>query len=184
MVFFHDIVLDKTSCDGIKRSITNWEIAGYYVKKNEKEFDVIYRPDKRKSHRSDITILKDSHVYSSLNKSFNTFGYELTSENLKGSVIKYFEGDFLSKHTDLSDDFIERMFCVIVQLNETYDYEGGDFTYYINNTEYHMDRTIGTALIMKPEILHEVKVVENGERCSLIFWVQSNEVKKIKTNLI
>ena len=184
MVFFQDIILDKTTCDGIKISITNCEIAGYYVKKNETDFEVIYRPDKRKSYRSDITINQDSQVYNSLNNAFNTFGYKLISEKLEGSVIKYFEGDFLSKHTDLSDDFIERMFCVIVQLNETYDYEGGDFTYYIDGVEYEMGRTIGTTLIMKPEILHEVKVVENGERCSLIFWVQSDEVKKIKTDLI
>lgn len=184
MVFFQDIVFDKPICDGIKSSITNWEIAGYYVKKNETEFNVIYRPDKRKSYRSDITINKDSIVYGSLNKVFNTFGYELISEKLEGSVIKYFEGDFLSKHTDLSDDFSERMFCVIVQLNETFDYSGGDFIYYIDGVEYEMSRAIGTILIMKPEILHEVTIVEDGERCSLIFWVQSNEVKKIKTNII
>jgi len=184
MVFFQDIILDKPICDGIKRSITNWEIAGYYVKKNKTEYDVVYRPDKRKSYRSDITITQDSQVYNSLNNAFNTFGYELISENLKGSVIKYFEGDFLSKHTDLSDDFIERMFFVIVQLNQTYDYEGGDFTYYIDDVEYDMDRTIGSVLIIKPEVPHEVKIIENGERCSLIFWVNSNEVKKIKTELI
>ena len=184
MIFFQDVILNKTISDGIKNSVTNWEIAGYYVKKNETEFDVIYRPDKRKSYRSDITIDKDSTVYNSLDSAFNQFGYKLISNSLEGSVIKYTKGDFLSKHTDLSDDFPQRMFCVIVQLNDTGDYTGGDFVYSVGNVEYNMGRTIGNTLIMKPEILHEVKVVEDGERCSLIFWVQSNEVKKIKTNLI
>jgi predicted 2-oxoglutarate/Fe(II)-dependent dioxygenase YbiX len=184
MIFFQNVILDKTICDGVKSSITNWEIAGYYVKRNETEFNVIYRPEKRKSHRSDIIINQDTSIYNSLDNAFNKFGYKLISERLEGSVIKYNTGDFLSKHTDLSDDFIERMFCVIVQLNDSDDYIGGDFTYYIDNVEHRMDRNIGNVLIMKPEIVHEVKIVEHGERCSLIFWVQSNEVKKIKTDLI
>lgn len=185
MKLFEKVIYDKLICDGVINSITDWEIAGYYIRKNDdKELYTIYKPDKRKSLRSNVIIKKGEPTYDNLNKAFNSFGYKLIKDEILGSVLKYEEGGFLSKHCDLSDTWPNRLFCVIIQLNDEKEYEGCDMVYYMEDGDFIMNKSLGTTLIIKPEIHHEVKLLTKGVRHSMIFWLDSDEVKTISSNLI
>ena len=91
MKLFEKVIYDKPICDGVINSITDWEIAGYYIRINDsKELDTIYRPDKRNSLRSNIIIKKGEATYDNLNKAFNSIGYKLIKQEIlgKGNIKK------------------------------------------------------------------------------------------------
>jgi hypothetical protein len=185
MKLFEEVIYDKPICDGVINSIADWEIAGYYIRKNDsKELNTIYRPDKRNSLRSNITIKKGEATYDNLNKAFNSIGYRIIKDSILGSVLKYEEGGFLAKHCDLSDTWPNRLFCVIIQLNDESEYDGCDMVYYMKDGDLIMNKRLGNTLIIKPDIHHEVKLLTRGIRHSMIFWLDSDEVKKLSLNLI
>jgi hypothetical protein len=47
-----------------------------------------------------------------------------------------------------------------------------------------MGKKLGNTLIIKPDIHHEVKLLTKGIRHSMIFWLESNEIKIISSSLI
>jgi hypothetical protein len=185
MKLFEEVIYDKPICDGVINSITDWEIAGYYIKVNgNRDVATVLRPDKRNSLRSNIIIKKGEPTYDNLNKTFNSLGYKLVKDEILGSVLKYEEGGFLAKHCDLSDAWPNRLFCVIIQLNDSTDYEGCEMVYYMKDGDFIMNKSLGNTLIIKPDIHHEVKLLTRGVRHSMIFWLDSSEVKIISSNLI
>ena len=185
MKLFESVIYDKPICDRVINSITDWEVAGYYLRKNDNnDMNIIYRPDKRNSLRSNIIIKRGEPTFDNLNKAFNSIGYQLTKNEILGSVLKYNEGGFLAKHCDLSDTWPNRLFCVITQLNDGGEYDGCDMVYYMKDGDLIMNRNLGNTLIIKPDVHHEVKLLTKGIRHSMIFWLDSDEVKKINLTLI
>lgn len=185
MKIFEEVIYDKPICDGVINSITDWEIAGYYIRvNNNNDVATVLRPDKRNSLRSNIIIKKGEPTYDNLNNVFNSLGYKLIKDEILGSVLKYEKGGFLAKHCDLSDAWPNRLFCVIIQLNDESDYEGCEMIYYMKDGDFSMNKKLGNTLIIKPDIHHEVKLLTKGVRHSMIFWLDSNEVKVISSNLI
>ena len=58
-------------------------------------------------------------------------------------------------------------------LNNSDDYEGGELTLYIPPEVRHIKLNAGEMIIYPTQYLHEVKVVNSGERCVCVGWIES-----------
>lgn len=99
--------------------------------------------------------------------------------NLKKQIHfhKFSKGDWFNKHNDNRDD---RLYAVGVLLND--DFEGGDFKLY-NPIEQTLNKIVGNAYIFDVKIEHEITPILEGERYSLLWFLQ-NENIKISTKFI
>jgi len=88
---------------------------------------------------------------------------------------KFVKGDWFGKHNDVRDN---RLYSVGVLLND--DFEGGDFKLY-NPSEIILKKLIGNAYLFDVRIDHEITSILEGERYSLL-WFLENEHIKIETN--
>jgi hypothetical protein len=88
---------------------------------------------------------------------------------------KFEMGNWFDKH---NDDRNNRLYAVGVLLND--EFEGGDFKLY-NPNEYTLNKQIGNTYIFDVRIEHEITPILKGERCSLLWFLQ-NENIEIKRN--
>lgn len=88
---------------------------------------------------------------------------------------KFIKGDWFAKHNDNRDN---RMYAIGVLLND--NFEGGDFVLH-NPTEFKLNKIIGNTYIFDVRIEHEIKPIENGERYSLLWFIESKHIS-IKTD--
>jgi len=88
---------------------------------------------------------------------------------------KFIKGNWFGKHNDIRD---RRLYAVGVLLNDTF--EGGDFKLYKPN-EIILDKVIGNTYLFDVRIDHEITPILEGERYSLL-WFLENEHIKIETN--
>jgi hypothetical protein len=88
---------------------------------------------------------------------------------------KFTKGDWFGKHNDIRDG---RIYAVGVLLND--NFEGGDFKLY-NPDEIVLDKVIGNTYLFDVRIDHEITPILDGERYSLL-WFLENEHIKIETN--
>jgi murein L,D-transpeptidase YafK len=84
---------------------------------------------------------------------------------------KFIKGDWFGKHNDIREN---RLYAVGVLLND--NFEGGDFLFY-NPTEQRLDKTIGNTYIFDVRIEHEITPILEGERYSLLWFLQGNHIK-------
>jgi hypothetical protein len=84
---------------------------------------------------------------------------------------KFVKGDFFGKHNDIRDD---RMYAVGVLLND--DFAGGDFNLY-NQNKIILNNTAGNAYIFDVRIEHEILPILEGERYSLLWFLQTENIK-------
>ena len=88
---------------------------------------------------------------------------------------KFTKGDWFGKHNDIRNN---RVYAIGVILND--NFEGGDFKLY-NPNEIILNKVIGNTYLFDVRIDHEITPILNGERYSLLWFLQ-NEHIKIKTN--
>jgi len=88
---------------------------------------------------------------------------------------KYVKGDWFGKHNDIREN---RLYAVGVLLND--DFSGGNFKLY-NPNEIILDKVIGNTYLFDVRIDHEITQILEGERYSLL-WFLENEHIKIETN--
>ena len=88
---------------------------------------------------------------------------------------KYVKGDWFGKHNDIREN---RLYAVGVLLND--DFSGGNFKLY-NPNEIILDKVIGNTYLFDVRIYHEIIPILEGERYSLL-WFLENEHIKIETN--
>ena len=84
---------------------------------------------------------------------------------------KFVKGNWFDKHNDIRDN---RLYTVGVLLND--NFEGGDFKLY-NQNEIILDKVIGNAYIFDVRIDHEITPILDGERFSLLWFLQNTNVK-------
>jgi Rps23 Pro-64 3,4-dihydroxylase Tpa1-like proline 4-hydroxylase len=84
---------------------------------------------------------------------------------------KYTIGDYFNIHNDDRDN---RLYSVGVLLNDTF--VGGDFKLY-NTDEVVLNKIIGNAYIFDVRIKHEITQIVNGERYSLLWFLQNEHIK-------
>lgn len=83
---------------------------------------------------------------------------------------KFVSGDWFGKHNDAIDN---RVYAVGVLLNE--NFEGGDFKLY-NPDEYTLNKSVGNAYIFESKIEHEITPILSGERYSLLWFLQKDNL--------
>ena len=88
---------------------------------------------------------------------------------------KFVKGNWFAKHNDVRDN---RLYAVGVLLND--DFGGGDFKLY-NPNEQTLNKIIGNTYLFDITIVHEITPILEGERYSLLWFLQ-NEHIKIETN--
>lgn len=163
MLLREKILFSKEECQSIVwnnvNNITNWNMNDrkYYSKQIDYNEDTKWLFDKLKTffeEQSNIQIKKNKEVI---------------------HFHKFVKGDWFGKHNDIREN---RLYAVGVLLNN--DFEGGDFKLH-NPNEYILDKQIGNTYIFDVRIDHEITPILEGERYSLL-WFLENEHIKIETN--
>ena len=88
---------------------------------------------------------------------------------------KFTKGDWFGKHNDVRDN---RLYAVGVLLND--NFSGGDFKLY-NPNEIILDKVIGNTYLFDVRINHEIIPILEGERYSLLWFLENKHIK-IETN--
>ena len=88
---------------------------------------------------------------------------------------KFTKDDWFGKHNDDRDN---RVYAIGVLLND--NFEGGDFKLY-NPIEQTLNKIVGNTYLFDVTIQHEITPILDGERFSLLWFLQ-NEHIKIETN--
>jgi hypothetical protein len=81
------------------------------------------------------------------------------------------KGDWFGKHDDTRDT---RVYAVGVLLND--NFEAGDFNLY-NPSKIALDKVAGNAYIFDVRIKHEITPILEGERYSLLWFLQKENIK-------
>lgn len=87
-------------------------------------------------------------------------------------------GDWFGKHNDIRD---ERLYAIGVLLND--EFLGGDFKLYTSN-EVILNKIVGNAYIFDVKIMHEITPILEGERYSLLWFLQNEHIKTTTNTLI
>ena len=81
----------------------------------------------------------------------------------------YIKDHFHDWHTDAGDyQFKKRSLNVVVQLSDPKDYSGGGLEFRQNNIVYPAPKTKGTVVIFPAILEHQVQIIEEGNRFSLV----------------
>lgn len=106
-------------------------------------------------------------------KNFVEESIDIKITNLKKVIHfhKFNEMDWFDKHNDIKD---KRIYAVGVLLNN--DFKGGDFKLY-NPDEIILDKVIGNTYIFDVRIEHEITPILQGERYSLLWFLQREHIK-------
>jgi PKHD-type hydroxylase len=184
MIYLEKVLFTADDCQNIKNISNKFDKASLLIKTNDGYIEYV-NEKKRYNTATYLTLKRGDGIFDKINESIKLFGYEFLIDELDTGILRYETGNFIFKHNDLPAEGIDRFFCIIVQLNQSYDYDGGDFRYYINNTPILMKRDIGNILIFNPNVMHEVTMVNSGVRHSMVIWVNYSQLKSDKkTSLI
>ena len=66
---------------------------------------------------------------------------------------------------------IQRKLSFTIQLSDEKDYDGGDLCCYVSEKLIEASKKKGSISFFPSFLLHEVKEVTRGKRCSLVGWV-------------
>jgi hypothetical protein len=163
MILKEAVLFNKSECDEIisliKSNPQNWEFRD------------------RKYDSTAINYNNDSKwLFDKLKKFFETnTGLEIVKLKNQIHFHKFVQRDWFGKHNDVRD---ERVFAVGVLLND--NFEGGDFKLY-NPNEIVLNKIAGNTYIFDVGVEHEIAPILNGERYSLLWFLQYEHIK-IKTN--
>lgn len=107
------------------------------------------------------------------------FGLSLNRHEIP-QFLKYLPGDYFKPHSDLSEAPIyrERRVSLILCLNDHRQYQGGRLVFYLSNPEQPgrflgvpVPPQTGLLIAFRPELLHEVGVVNQGVRYTAVTWL-------------
>ena len=163
MILKEKILFSKEECESIisynETHITNWRMGD------------------RKYNSQPINYSLDTQWLFDKLKDFVEVETNIEIRTIKKTIHfhKFTKGDWFGKHNDIRDD---RVFAVGVLLNDNFD--GGDFKLY-NPDEVKLDKVTGNTYIFDVKINHEITPILEGERYSLLWFLQ-NEHIKIQTN--
>ena len=159
MIVIENVLFTKKECESIisynETDITNWMMGDrkYNSQPINYSLDTKWLFDKLKiffEEQSSIEIKKNKKVI---------------------HFHKFAKGDWFGKHNDIRDN---RLYAVGVLLND--DFEGGDFKLY-NPNEIILDKVIGNTYLFDVRIEHEITPILDGERYSLLWFLQNEHIK-------
>ena len=113
-------------------------------------------------------------------KDFFELQTQITIKKIKKTIHfhKFTKGDWFGKHNDIRNN---RVYAIGVLLNN--DFKGGDFKLY-NTDEIVLDKVIGNTYVFDVRIEHEIATIFEGERYSLLWFLQNEHIKTTTNTLI
>ena len=159
MFLKEEILFTKEECDNIiwnvNESIANFDMSNrkYYSQSINYSLETKWLFDKLKYFFESET------------------GLEIIKNKEEIHFHKFVKVNWFDKHNDIRDN---RLYAVGVLLND--NFEGGDFKLY-NQNEIILDKVIGNAYIFDVRIDHEITPILDGERFSLLWFLQNTNVK-------
>ena len=163
MILKEKILFSKEECESIisynETHITNWRIG-----------------DRKYNSQPIIYSLETKWLFDKLKKFFEEQADIQIKKNKE--VIhfhKFVKDDWFGKHNDIRDN---RLYAVGVLLND--DFRGGDFKLY-NPNEIILDKVIGNTYLFDVRIDHKITPILEGERYSLLWFLENKHIK-IETN--
>ena len=166
MILREKILFSKEECEFIilesNQHITNWRMGD------------------RKYNSQPINYSLDTQWLFDKLKDFVEVETNIEIRTIKKTIHfhKFTKGDWFGKHNDIRDD---RVFAVGVLLNDNFD--GGDFKLY-NPDEVKLDKVTGNTYIFDVKIDHEITPILEGERYSLLWFLENTNIKIKKEKLI
>ena len=163
MILKEKILFSKEECESIisynETHITNWRMG-----------------DRKYNSQPIIYSLETKWLFDKL-KTFVETETNIKIIKIKEKIHfhKFIKGDWFGKHNDIRDN---RVYAVGVLLND--NFSGGDFKLY-NPNEIIVDKVVGNTYIFDVRIDHEITSILDGDRYSLLWFLQYEHIK-IKTN--
>jgi hypothetical protein len=163
MILKEKILFSKEECESIisynDTHITNW-IMG----------------DRKYNSQPINYSLKTQWLFDKLKKFVET-ETEIEFRSIKKQIHfhKFTKDDWFGKHNDVRN---RRLYAIGVLLND--NFEGGDFKLY-NPNQIILDKVIGNTYLFDVRIDHEITPILEGERYSLLWFLQNGHIK-IETN--
>jgi hypothetical protein len=163
MILKEKLLFSKEECESIisynDTHITNWIM------------------DDRKYNSQPINYSLETNWLFDKLKEFVEENTDIKIKKIKETIHfhKFTKDDWFGKHNDIRDN---RLYAVGVLLND--EFEGGDFKLY-NPNEIILDKVIGNTYLFDVRIEHEITPILEGERYSLLWFLESEHIK-IKTN--
>lgn len=139
----------------IKNNIQNWELMD------------------RKYNSQQINYTKQTEWIFEKLKEFVETVTDIKIKKIKKTIHfhKFIKGDWFDKHNDLREG---RIYAIGVLLNNNFD--GGDFKLYGSN-EIILNKIIGNTYIFDVSIEHEITRIVDGERYSLLWFLEKEHIK-------
>jgi hypothetical protein len=144
--------------------------------KNIRDWDL----NDRKYDSESIEFSEDTKWIFERLKDFFETETELEISKIKQQINlhKFKKGDWFGLHDDVRAN---RLYAVGVLLND--NFEGGDFNLY-NPSVYTLNKVIGNSYIFDVRIKHEITPILDGDRHSLLWFLQNEHLKMEKDKLI
>lgn len=166
MLFKQKILFTKKECESVIWD-TNESIANFDMKN-------------RKYHSQPINYsLKTKWLFDKLK---NFFEQEMSMQIIKIKeemhFHKFVKDNWFDKHNDVRDN---RIYAIGVLLND--DFTGGDFKLYTSD-EIVLNKIVGNTYIFDVTIMHEITPILEGERYSLLWFLQKEHIKFNQNKLI
>jgi hypothetical protein len=163
MILKEDVLFTEEECESImsynNSNITNWEMG-------DRKYDSL------PINYSNET----SWLFDKLRLFFEAeSGIQIKTVKDKIHFHKFIKGDWFGKHDDNRNN---RVYAVGVLLNDEFD--GGDFLLY-NPSMQKLNKKIGNTYLFDVRIEHEITPITNGERHSLLWFLESEHIK-LKVN--
>jgi hypothetical protein len=159
MLLKEKILFTKQECETIlpynDNDITNW-------KKHDRKYN---------SQPIEYS-LKTEWVFNRL-KEFVETNSDIKIKKIKETIHfhKFIKGDWFDKH---NDDKESRLYAIGVLLND--NFEGGEFNLY-KPTKQSLDKKVGNTYLFDVRIEHEITPILEGERYSLLWFLQKEHIK-------
>lgn len=159
MLLKEKILFNKAECESVV-----WN-----VNKSIANFDM----ENRKYHSQPINYsLQNKWLFDKLKNFFEQeTGLEIIKNKEEIHFHKFVKGNWFDKHNDVKNG---RMYAIGLLLNDKF--EGGDFKLY-NPNEIILNKVIGNTYIFDVRIEHEITPILEGERFSLLWFLQNDNVK-------
>lgn len=109
------------------------------------------------------------------------FDLSVIIDDIQFTVYKSSENGNYSWHDDIIIDNTNintmRKLSLSVQLSDSDEYEGGELEIVTGVSNFIAPKKIGTIIIFPSFLVHRVKPVTNGQRISLVFWIDGPDFK-------
>jgi len=178
MFMYKDLIFAESDCKNLLDSVTGFTKSKLYYTGGDGSKNEIISSSQRNSLQYDFDLLNGEEIYNKLDVILKKFGYKLIADKLICNIIRYEEGHYIFKHRHDSDG--DSFLTFVIQLDNSEDYEGGDFIYWDeNNQEQIMERTKGFGYMLSADVTHEVRKVTKNVRHSFVVFIKYENVLEL-----